>query len=78
MSDHEPLFVADADTQLRAKLDEVRAELVETLDGLTEEQARRRLVPRWEHPSRPPLHRSSLRHLRRSPSPDRPPAGGRR
>jgi len=45
MSDHEPLFVADERTQLETKLDEARAELVETLDGLTEEQARRRLVP---------------------------------
>ena len=45
MSDHEPLFVADERTQLETKLDEARAELVETLDGLTEERARRRLVP---------------------------------
>ena len=45
MSDHEPLFVADERTQLGTKLDEARAELVETLDGLTEVRARRRLVP---------------------------------
>jgi len=45
MSDHEPLFVADERTQLETKLDEARAELVETLDGLTEVRARRRLVP---------------------------------
>src|SRR5690348_7741340 len=45
MSDHDPLFVADQATQLRAKLDEVRAELARTLEGLTDEQARTRLVP---------------------------------
>jgi hypothetical protein len=42
---HEPIFVADEHAQLTAKLDEVRAELLETVEGLTDEQARRRLVP---------------------------------
>jgi hypothetical protein len=41
----EPPLIADERTQLEAFLDTNRDELVETLDGLTEEQARRRLVP---------------------------------
>ena len=41
----EPVLIADERTQLEAFLDTNRDELVETLDGLTEEQARRRLVP---------------------------------
>jgi hypothetical protein len=41
----EPILVADERTQVEAFLDTNRNELVETLDGLTEEQARRRLVP---------------------------------
>jgi hypothetical protein len=45
MSDHEPIFVADERAQLQTMLDATRAELVETLDGLTDEQARQRLVP---------------------------------
>ena len=42
---HEPIFVADERAQLTAKLEEVRAELLESVEGLTDEQARRRLVP---------------------------------
>ncbi len=42
---HEPIFVAGERAQLSAKLDEARAELVATVDGLSDEQARRRLVP---------------------------------
>lgn len=38
-------FHADLQTQLEAFLDDHRAALEATLDGLTEEQARRRLVP---------------------------------
>jgi hypothetical protein len=41
----EPTLIADERTQLEDFLDTNRAELVETLAGLTEEQARRRLVP---------------------------------
>jgi hypothetical protein len=41
----EPPLIADERAQLEAFLDSNRDELVETLDGLTEEQARRRLVP---------------------------------
>lgn len=41
----EPTLVADERTQLDEFLDTNRDELVETLEGLTEEQARRRLVP---------------------------------
>jgi hypothetical protein len=41
----EPTLIADERTQLEQFLDTNREELVETLDGLTEEQARRRLVP---------------------------------
>ena len=41
----EPILIADERTQVEAFLDTNRDELVETLDGLTEEQARRRLVP---------------------------------
>jgi hypothetical protein len=41
----EPAYLADERTQLDAALDGNRTELVETLRGLTEEQARRRLVP---------------------------------
>jgi hypothetical protein len=40
-----PIFHADIRTQFEAFLDEYRAALRATLDGLTEEQARRRLVP---------------------------------
>lgn len=41
----EPTLIADERTQLEEFLDSNRAELVATLRGLTEEQARRRLVP---------------------------------
>jgi hypothetical protein len=41
----EPTLIADERTQLEEFLDTNRAELVETLAGLTEDQARRRLVP---------------------------------
>lgn len=41
----EPDLVADERTQLEQFLDGARAELVETLEGLTEDQARLRLVP---------------------------------
>jgi hypothetical protein len=41
----EPTLIADERTQLEQFLDTNRDELVEVLDGLTEEQARRRLVP---------------------------------
>jgi hypothetical protein len=41
----EPTLIADERTQLDQFLDTNRDELVETLDGLTDEQARRRLVP---------------------------------
>ena len=41
----EPILIADERTQVEAFLDTNRDELAETLDGLTEEQARRRLVP---------------------------------
>jgi hypothetical protein len=41
----EPVLIADERTQVEEFLDTNRAELLETLDGLTEEQARRRLVP---------------------------------
>jgi len=41
----EPTLIADERTQIEQFLDTNRAELVEALDGLTEEQARRRLVP---------------------------------
>jgi hypothetical protein len=41
----EPTLIADERTQLEEFLDTNRDELVETLDGLTDEQARRRLVP---------------------------------
>jgi hypothetical protein len=41
----EPTLIADERTQLDQFLDTNRGELVETLLGLTEEQARRRLVP---------------------------------
>ncbi|MFL6062137.1 MAG: DinB family protein [Marmoricola sp.] len=41
----EPDLIADERTQLEQFLEGARAELVETLEGLSEEQARRRLVP---------------------------------
>lgn len=41
----EPTLIADERIQLEEFLDANRDELVETLDGLSEEQARRRLVP---------------------------------
>ena len=41
---HDPVFVADQRTQLEAMLAEVRSQIAGLLDGLTEEQARRRLV----------------------------------
>ena len=41
----EPTLIADERTQLEEFLDANRDELVDTLDGLSEEQARRRLVP---------------------------------
>jgi hypothetical protein len=41
----EPTLVADERAQIEEFLDTNRDELAETLDGLTEEQARRRLVP---------------------------------
>src|SRR3954467_8348514 len=41
----EPSLIADERTQIEEFLDTNRDELVEALDGLTEEQARRRLVP---------------------------------
>lgn len=41
----EPTLIADERTQLEQFLDVQRADLVETLRGLSEEQARRRLVP---------------------------------
>jgi len=41
----EPTLLADERTQIEQFLDTNRDELAETLDGLTEEQARRRLVP---------------------------------
>jgi hypothetical protein len=41
----EPTLLADERTQVEQFLDTNRDELVETLAGLTEEQARRRLVP---------------------------------
>jgi len=41
----EPVLIADERTQVEEFLDTNRTELIETLDGLTEEQARRRLVP---------------------------------
>ena len=41
----EPILIADERTQVEAFLDANRDDLVETLEGLTEEQARRRLVP---------------------------------
>jgi hypothetical protein len=41
----EATTIPDRRTELETMLDMVRAELVETLRGLTEEQARRRLVP---------------------------------
>ena len=41
----EPALIADERTQIEEFLDTNRAELIETLDGVTEEQARRRLVP---------------------------------
>jgi hypothetical protein len=41
----EPILIADERTQLEQFLDSNRAELVEAVEGLTEEQARRRLVP---------------------------------
>ncbi len=41
----EPTLIADERTQVEAFLDTNRDELVEALDGLSEEQVRRRLVP---------------------------------
>jgi len=41
----EPTLIADERTQIEQFLDTNRDELVEALDGLTDEQARRRLVP---------------------------------
>ena len=41
----EPVLVGDERTQVEEFLDTNRAELVETLEGLSEEQVRRRLVP---------------------------------
>ena len=41
----EPSLVADERTQIEEFLDTNRDELVETLEGLSDEQARRRLVP---------------------------------
>ncbi len=41
----EPALIADERTQLEGFLDAARAEIVAGLEGLTEEQARRRLVP---------------------------------
>ena len=41
----EPTLVADERTQIEQFLDTNRDELVETLEGLSDEQARRRLVP---------------------------------
>jgi uncharacterized damage-inducible protein DinB len=41
----EPSLIADERTQVEEFLDTNRDELVEALEGLTEEQARRRLVP---------------------------------
>jgi uncharacterized damage-inducible protein DinB len=41
----EPTLIADERTQVEEYLDTNRDELVEALEGLTEEQARRRLVP---------------------------------
>lgn len=41
----EPVYLADERTQVEEFLDTNRAELIETVEGLTEEQARRRLVP---------------------------------
>lgn len=49
MSDSSPgpftVLTADADTQLTAFVEEYRSAMTAALDGLTEEQARRRLVP---------------------------------
>lgn len=45
MPGNRDVFEADIRTQLDAFLDEHRALLAASLDGLTEEQARRRLVP---------------------------------
>lgn len=39
------VLTADGDTQLRSFLESYRAVMLASLDGLTEEQARRRLVP---------------------------------
>jgi hypothetical protein len=41
----EPILIADERTQAEAFLDANRDDLIETLDGLTDDQARRRLVP---------------------------------
>src|SRR5689334_17739541 len=41
----EPTLIADERTQIEQFLDTNRDELVETLDGLTDDEARRRLVP---------------------------------
>ena len=41
----EPTLIADERTQIEQFLDTNRDELVEAVEGLTEEQARRRLVP---------------------------------
>jgi hypothetical protein len=45
VSDHEPVFVADERAQIEAILESNRSEVVEVLEGLTDEQARSRLVP---------------------------------
>jgi len=45
MSDTEATWQADERTMLDAFLDDYRAELRSTIDGLTDEQARRSLVP---------------------------------
>ena len=41
----EPTLIADERTQIEEFLDTNRAELVEAVDGMTDEQARRRMVP---------------------------------
>lgn len=45
MSDHAPEHVAPERDQIEAVLDEQRAEVAALLDGITEDQARARLVP---------------------------------
>ncbi len=47
---HEPIFVADQRAQLETILESNRAELIEVLEGLSDEQARTRLVPSLTSP----------------------------